>query len=66
MIAALRTCPHNRKEALIGHIEDLRIEKPKLIDKQGERLANRLKTKWYNEGERSNKYFLRLLNRVSF
>ena len=26
-------------------------------------LANKLKTKWYNEGERSNKYFLALLRR---
>ena len=31
----------------------------------GERLAEKLKTKWYNEGERSNKYFLGILKRRS-
>lgn len=29
----------------------------------GQRLADKLKTKWYNEGEMSNKYFLGLLKR---
>ena len=32
-------------------------------DLLGQRLADKLKTKWYNEGERSNKYFLGMLKR---
>ena len=34
-----------------------------LIEEKGRRLAEKLGTKWYNEGEKSTKYFLRLLNR---
>jgi len=34
-----------------------------LLQAQGEKLANKAKTKWYNEGEGSNKYFLNLLKR---
>ncbi len=34
-----------------------------LLNKQGEKLASMAKTKWYNEGEGSNKYFLNLLKR---
>jgi hypothetical protein len=34
-----------------------------LLQKQGEKLASVAKTKWYNEGEKSNKYFLNLLKR---
>ena len=49
--------------ALIEHIESLRNEKAKLIEEKGRRLAERLGSKWYNEGEKSTKYFLRLLNR---
>ena len=48
---------------LIDYIEELRARKKLLLEKKGERLAERLKTKWYNEGEKSNRYFLRLLNR---
>ena len=48
---------------LITRIEELRNEKARLIEKKGERLAEKLGTKWYNEGEKSTKYFLRLLNR---
>jgi exonuclease III len=40
----------------------LRInEKNEILDKQGKRLALRARSKWYNEGEKSNKYFLNLL-----
>ena len=48
---------------LASYIEELRDKKRELIDKKGERLAERLGTKWYNEGEKSTRYFLRLLNR---
>jgi len=50
-------------EEIVEYIEDLRNEKARLIETKGERLASRLKTKWYNEGEKSNRYFLNLLKR---
>jgi len=49
---------------LSEHLEELRVEKARLIEAKGERLAEKLGTKWYNEGEKSTKYFLRLLNRA--
>ena len=54
----------NRMEALIEHVEQLRIRKDEIINIKGERLADKLGTKWYNEGEKSTRYFLRLLNRA--
>ena len=53
-----------RKTNLLEHIEALRARKDQLINLKGERLAEKLGTKWYNEGEKSTKYFLRLLNRT--
>ncbi len=50
---------------LTNELESLNIEKNNILNKQGEALAHRAKTKWYNEGERSNKYFLNLLKRHS-
>jgi len=35
------------------------------LKKKGERLAEKLGTKWYNEGEKSTRYFLNLLKRKS-
>ena len=52
-----------RDGGLIDHIEELRTRKAIIIEEKGERLAQKLGTKWYNEGEKSTKYFLRLLNR---
>ena len=46
----------NKINILRAKITNLNLEK-------GSRLANALKTKWYNEGERSNKYFLALLRK---
>ena len=51
------------KEEIIEIIEALRGRKEALIEQKGKRLAERLATKWYNEGEKSNRYFMRLLNR---
>ena len=51
------------KEDLIEYVEELRNKKALFIEKKGQRLAEKLGTKWYNEGEKSTKYFLRLLNR---
>ena len=53
----------NRTNDLIRLIEDLRIRKSALIEEKGKRLAERLGSKWYNEGEKSTKYFMRILNR---
>ena len=54
----------HRLADLIEHVENLRTRKEILINTKGERLATKLGTKWYNEGEKSTKYFLRLLNRT--
>ena len=54
----------NRTESLIDYIEELRARKAHLVEEKGERLAERLGTKWYNEGEKSSRYFMRLLNRT--
>jgi hypothetical protein len=43
------------------HIEQLCNEKNRILDMQGKQLAWKTKTKWYSEGEKSNKYFLNLL-----
>ena len=51
--------------ALIGYVEELRQKKATLVERKGERLAEKLGSKWYNEGEKSTRYFLRLLNRRS-
>jgi hypothetical protein len=37
------------------------MKKNHILNQQGEQLAWKAKTKWYNEGEKSNKYFLNLL-----
>ena len=48
---------------IIDYVEELRNNKSAIIEEKGERLADKLGTKWYNEGEKSTKYFLNLLNR---
>ena len=48
---------------IINYVEELRNRKTILVENKGKRLADRLGTKWYNEGERSNSYFLRILQR---
>ena len=52
-------------QGLINYIEELRTKKSILVEKKGKRLAEKLGTKWYNEGEKSNRYFMRLLNRAN-
>ena len=54
----------NNSVGLIDYIEVLRGRKQELINIKGERLAEKLGTKWYNEGEKSTRYFMRLLNRA--
>ena len=41
----------------------LRDRKGALIEIKGEKLADKLGSKWYNEGEKSTRYFLNLLKR---
>ena len=64
-IAALEACKGDAAKAnrLMEKINRLKAEIAKLNLEKGTSLANKLKTKWYNEGERSNKYFLALLRR---
>ena len=53
----------NRTNSLIDKVEELRTRKAILIEEKGIKLAERLGSKWYNEGEKSTRYFMRLLNR---
>ena len=48
---------------LLDYVEELRAKKSRLIEEKGKRLAEKLGTKWYNEGEKSSRYFMRLLKR---
>jgi hypothetical protein len=43
------------------HLERQLNEKNRILNEQGKHLAWKAKTKWYNDGEKSNKYFLNLL-----
>ena len=61
--ALARDETRNRAE-LVLHIEDLRSQKEVLVESKGQRLADKLGTKWYQEGEKSTRYFLRILNRT--
>ena len=49
----------------VNKLDDLRSLKRQLVDKIGTKLERRTASKWYNEGELSNKYFFNLLNRRS-
>ena len=60
-----RTLPSRERLELIDLIESLRNRKQELIEVKGKRLAEKLGSKWYNEGEKSTKYFLRIMNRVN-
>ena len=51
------------KAALIEYVEEIRGKKALLVEEKGKKLAAKLGTKWYNEGEKSTRYFLRLLQR---
>ena len=57
------TVPEEERVEIVERIENLRNKKLGLIEEKGHRLAERLATKWYNEGERSTRYFYRILNR---
>jgi len=44
-------------------ISALKIEIEKFLEIKAQKLAEKAKSKWFDEGEKSNKYFLNLLNR---
>ena len=50
-------------EQLKEHIADLKARKVCLIEERAEQIAERMKDKWTNEGEKSTKYFLNLMNK---
>jgi hypothetical protein len=49
------------KNMLLRDLERLKVQKDAILDARGKKLASLAKTKWYNEGEKSNKYFLNML-----
>jgi len=52
------------QQILVNEIEELTRKKDSILQKQGAKLASFAKSKWFNEGEKSNKYFLNLLKRI--
>jgi hypothetical protein len=44
-------------------IDRLFLQRNSILEKKSEALATKAKTKWFHEGERSNKFFLNLLRR---
>ena len=55
----------NSNGHLLLYIEELRAKKSLIVEERGQRLAERFGSKWYNEGEKSTRYFMRLLNRAN-
>jgi endonuclease/exonuclease/phosphatase (EEP) superfamily protein YafD len=51
------------QDIIVTELENLNREKNELMDAHGKKLALRARTRWYNEGEGSNKYFLNMLKR---
>ena len=58
-IDALANGRTRNKDNLIEYVEELRAKKSTLVEEKGKRLADKLGTKWYNEGEKSTRYFMR-------
>ncbi len=50
---------------ITAELEELNHRKNQILQSQGIKLAHFAKSRWYNEGEKSNKYFLNLLKRRS-
>jgi hypothetical protein len=48
---------------LVIELEALNAHKEQILQEQGKKLAQKARSRWYNEGEKSNKYFLNLLKR---
>ena len=60
-------CTHNPDLALLNDIETTIMQFENSLDKEWERksksLALKAKVKWFNEGEKSNKYFLNIIKK---
>ena len=53
----------NSLNILTRELEKCKRARDTILQRQGESLSTKAKTRWYNEGEKSNKYFLNLLKR---
>ncbi len=51
------------RDILMNNLERDKLEVEGILQEQGSDLAHKARTMWYNEGEKSNKYFLNLLKR---
>ena len=58
----LESCINNDKETLAGHLRVKKRELENIIEYKTKRTIKRSKARWYNEGEKNNKYFLKLEN----
>jgi hypothetical protein len=52
-----------RQQILSEELNTLNSRRDNILQEQGEKLAFEARTRWYNEGEKSNKYFLNFLKR---
>lgn len=57
--------PEEIQEYIYVKLNKLFADREKAIEKTGNMLSQRSNTRWYQEGEKSNKYFLGLLKRKS-
>ena len=55
----------NNLQTITRELEECKQKRDIILQRQGENLSMKAKTRWYNEGEKSNKYFLNLLKRNS-
>ena len=59
----LESCINNDKEALAEQLRVKKRELKNIIEYKTKGAIIRSKARWYNEGEKNNKYFLNLENR---
>jgi len=59
------TLGDNSLQTITRELEECKQKRDSILQRQGENLSMKAKTRWYNEGEKSNKYFLNLLKRNS-
>ena len=48
------------KSFAIGKLNEITCKRDKLLDEIGEFICNRMKSRWYQEGEKGSKYFLNM------
>jgi hypothetical protein len=60
-----RYTDENSLSIITRELEKCKQERDTVLQRQGESLSMKAKTRWYNEGEKSNKYFLNPLKRNS-